>query len=91
MIKYNIAKEFNFDYGHRVWPQKLNSEFSLDCELACRHLHGHRGTVIVHLESEELDNQGMVTDFHHLNWFKKFLDDAIDHKFILFLYFKHLT
>ncbi len=81
-MKWNISKEFDFCYGHRVWSQELNPDFSLDTCLMCRHLHGHQGKVIVHLESSSLKN-GMVTDFKHLNWFKKFLDDTLDHKFIL--------
>ena len=81
-MKWNISKEFDFCYGHRVWSQELNPEYSLDECLMCRHLHGHQGKVIVHLESDTLKN-GMVTDFKHLNWFKKFLDDVVDHKFIV--------
>tara|TARA_B110000046_G_scaffold182656_1_gene217107 strand:+ start:488 stop:1024 length:537 start_codon:yes stop_codon:yes gene_type:complete len=81
-MKWQISKEFDFCYGHRVWSQELIKEFSLDDCLMCRHLHGHQGKVLVHMESENLKN-GMVTDFKHLNWFKKFLDDSIDHKFII--------
>ena len=81
-MKYQISKEFDFCYGHRVWSQKLDKEFSLDGCLACRHLHGHQGKIIIHLESDKLID-GMVTDFNHLNWFKQFLDDTVDHKFII--------
>jgi 6-pyruvoyltetrahydropterin/6-carboxytetrahydropterin synthase len=77
-----IGKEFSFCYGHRVWSQKLNSEYSLDDRCVCRHLHGHQGTVRVYLKGDELTD-GMVTDFKHLNWLKKFIDDELDHKFII--------
>lgn len=79
---YKIAKQFDFCYGHRVWSQSLNPIFSLDSCLKCRHLHGHQGTINIFLEAEEL-KEGMVTDFKHLNWFKKWLDDTLDHKFIM--------
>lgn len=81
-MKWNISKEFDFCYGHRVWSQELDIEFALDDCLVCRHLHGHQGKIIVHLEATQL-KAGMVTDFKHLNWFKAFLDKTLDHKFII--------
>ena len=81
-MKWTIDKQFDFCYGHRVWSQALNSEYSLDACLACRHLHGHQGLIKVFLEADSLTN-GMVTDFKHLNWFKLWLDDTLDHKFIV--------
>lgn len=81
-MKWEISKEFDFCYGHRVWNQTLNVDFALDECLKCRYLHGHQGKILVYLESEKLDN-GMITDFKHLNWFKSFLDEVLDHKFIL--------
>jgi len=83
-MRYTIDKSFDFCYGHRVWSQELNSDFtenSNNC-LACRHLHGHQGKVKIFLSSEIL-MKGMVTDFKHLGWFKNFLDDTLDHKFIM--------
>lgn len=82
-MSWKISKEFNFAYGHRVWVQKLESEFSLDRQCVCRHLHGHEAEVHVHLVGDKLDSQGMVTDFLHLSWLKKFFDETVDHKFIL--------
>jgi 6-pyruvoyltetrahydropterin/6-carboxytetrahydropterin synthase len=82
MSKWNIGKQFDFCYGHRVWSQELNTEFSLDDKLKCRHIHGHQGKLIVFLESSNLKD-GMVTDFKHLNWFKKWVDDVLDHKMIM--------
>jgi len=81
-MRWEISKQFDFCYGHRVWSQELNKDYSLDECMMCRHLHGHQGKILVHLESDKLVN-GMVTDFKHLNWFKKFLDDVVDHKFII--------
>jgi 6-pyruvoyltetrahydropterin/6-carboxytetrahydropterin synthase len=79
---FEITKRFDFCYGHRVWNQTLNREYSLDSCLVCRHLHGHQGEIIVTLRARELED-GMVTDFKHLNFFKKWIDDVLDHKFIM--------
>lgn len=82
--KWVIDKQFDFCYGHRVWSQQLNADYCAtgDACTKCRHLHGHQGEVHVFLEAEELE-RGMVTDFKHLGWFKDFIDDNLDHKFIL--------
>ncbi len=88
-MKWVIDKSFSFCYGHRVHNQRLDTEFteSGNACLACRHLHGHEGLVKVFLEEGEDGSNvaeiGMVTDFKHLGWFKNFLDDTLDHKFIM--------
>jgi 6-pyruvoyltetrahydropterin/6-carboxytetrahydropterin synthase len=83
-MKWTIDKSFTFESGHRVWSQKLtNPELSLTTECACRHLHGHSYELKVFLGSDYLDGSSMVTDFKNLNFVKKFLDDNLDHKFII--------
>lgn len=78
-----IDKTFEFCYGHRVHTQKLNGEYAADLKCACRHLHGHEGKMQVFLTAPQLDNTGMITDFRHLEWLKKWINTYIDHQFIL--------
>ncbi len=77
-----IDKTLEFCYGHRVWSQELDGNYANDLKCACRHLHGHEGRVQVYLTAPDLKN-GMVTDFRHLEWLKKWVDQHIDHKFII--------
>ena len=81
---WTIDKSFNFAYGHRVHNQVLNADYtgSEGTCLACRHIHGHEGLIKVMLESTTLNN-GFVTDFKNLGWFKDFLDNVLDHKFVM--------
>ena len=84
-MSWIIDKTFEFCYGHRVWTQKLNGEYAADLKCACRHLHGHEGKMQVYLKSQDgrLDQTGMVTDFRHLEWLKKWINSYIDHQFVL--------
>jgi 6-pyruvoyltetrahydropterin/6-carboxytetrahydropterin synthase len=78
-----IDKTFEFCYGHRVHTQTLNGAYAADLKCACRHLHGHEGKMQVFLTAPTLDNTGMVTDFRHLEWLKKWINEHIDHQFII--------
>jgi len=81
---WSIDKSFSFEMGHRVWQQKLDKpELSLTTDCACKHLHGHSYEIKVFLEGDSLNNEGMILDFKNLNWVKQFLDDELDHKFMI--------
>lgn len=82
-MSWIIDKSFEFCYGHRVHTQKLNGEYAADLKCACRHLHGHEGKMQVYLTGDKLDPTGMVTDFRHLEWLKKWINEYIDHQFII--------
>jgi 6-pyruvoyltetrahydropterin/6-carboxytetrahydropterin synthase len=80
---WKISKKFEMAYGHRVHTQNLNNEFSCGAAPKCRMLHGHNAIIELSLRGQTLDNRGFVVDFVELNWFKKFIDDTLDHKFII--------
>jgi 6-pyruvoyltetrahydropterin/6-carboxytetrahydropterin synthase len=80
---WKITKDFDFCYAHRVWTQNLEKELSCGASPKCRHLHGHNGIIKITLEGNKLDDRGYVLDFVELNFIKKFIDDVLDHKFLI--------
>lgn len=82
-MKHIIDKAIDFCYGHRVWTQQLDAEYSIDTCTKCRHIHGHQARVQIFLEAKKLNPQAMVVDFKMTNWLKKFVDEYLDHKFIV--------
>lgn len=71
---YRISKSVAFCYGHRL----------LNHDGKCRHLHGHNARAVITLESESLDDRGMVEDFSDVKTVvKEWLDNEIDHTLLL--------
>ncbi|KXJ48421.1 MAG: 6-carboxytetrahydropterin synthase QueD [Cycloclasticus sp.] len=71
---YRITKNLSFCYGHRLMnhPGK------------CRHLHGHSARVAITLESNELNDQGMVCDFSDIKQFVgEWINKTLDHNLLL--------
>ena len=82
--KWTISKSFSWEMGHRVWSQKLeHANLSISTDCSCKHLHGHSYVLKVFLSANELDQSAMVTDFKNLNFMKSFIDDNLDHKFMI--------
>lgn len=78
---YEIDKQFDFSYGHRVFTQELDAELSNHSLSKCRWIHGHNGKLLIGLQADTLE-RGMVTDFKNLECIKVLVDDVLDHKFI---------
>ena len=71
---YSITKEVHFCYGHRL----------LNHQGKCRHLHGHNATAVIRLESNTLDELGMVCDFSDIGDFtKRWIEENLDHNMLL--------
>jgi len=83
-MKWIIDKSFSWEGGHRVHAQKLDRpDLSISTECKCRSLHGHSYTAKVFLGADSLDQSAMVTDFKNINFMKEFVDNVLDHKFMI--------
>ncbi len=67
---YKVKKRIEISAAHKL---------TLDYNSKCSDLHGHNWIIDVYLESNELDNNGMVMDFTHI---KREIQDKFDHKVI---------
>ncbi|MDP6355714.1 MAG: 6-carboxytetrahydropterin synthase [Planctomycetota bacterium] len=71
---YRVTKVIDFCYGHRL----------LNYSGKCRHLHGHNGRLEIDLDSNALDELGMVMDFGDVKAVvKRWIDENLDHRMIL--------
>src|SRR5262245_4816922 len=71
---HRVTREISFCYGHRL----------LNYDGKCRHLHGHNGRAVLTLESERLNDLGMVVDFTRIKQVVgRWIDEALDHKMLL--------
>ena len=71
---FRVSREIEFCYGHRL----------LNYEGKCRYLHGHNGLAIITLESETLDDRGMVLDFTDIKRIvSTWIDENLDHRMLL--------
>jgi 6-pyruvoyltetrahydropterin/6-carboxytetrahydropterin synthase len=56
----------------------------LNYEGKCKHLHGHNGRAVIVIESDSLDDRGMVLDFSDIKRaVSTWIDDNLDHRMIL--------
>ena len=69
---YRLSTEFTFSAAHRL---KIDGH-------KCENLHGHNWRVIVTVESELLNEYGMVIDFYDLKKIAKAEVDRLDHCYI---------
>ncbi|HYW78077.1 MAG TPA: 6-carboxytetrahydropterin synthase [Thermoguttaceae bacterium] len=69
-----VTRELDFCYGHRL----------LNYAGKCRHLHGHNARVLITIEANRLNEQGMVLDFGDIKRaVQGWIDENLDHKMIL--------
>jgi 6-pyruvoyltetrahydropterin/6-carboxytetrahydropterin synthase len=71
---FRVSREIDFCYGHRL----------LNYDGKCKYLHGHNGRAIITIESEKLDDRGMVLDFSEIKQVvSTWIDEKLDHRMLL--------
>ena len=69
---YEIIVEESFSAAHKL----------RDYQGVCENLHGHNWKVVIVLESEHLNEQGLVVDFKDAKYITEELMFKLDHKYL---------
>ena len=69
---FRIIKEFSFEASHQLTAMPKDHP--------CNRNHGHSYRVRVALVGEQVDDLGMVTDYHNLKIVKDWIDTHLDHQ-----------
>jgi 6-pyruvoyltetrahydropterin/6-carboxytetrahydropterin synthase len=69
---HTITKRFTFDAAHSL-PQLPDGH-------KCKRVHGHTYTVVVTLQSANLNRYGFVEDYGDLDDIKRWIDGTLDHR-----------
>lgn len=71
---FRVTRQIDFCYGHRL----------LNYAGKCRYLHGHNGRAVITIESDQLDERGMVLDFSDIKRIvSTWIDENLDHRMLL--------
>ncbi len=70
---YSVTKEIKWEMGHRLTLHKGK----------CFNLHGHSYRAFITVESNTLDDNGMVMDFYQFGPVKNWVDLVWDHAMML--------
>ena len=71
---YQVSRQIDFCYGPRLLKYSGN----------CRYLHGHNGRAVITIESDTLDERGMVLDFSDIKRVvSTWIDEELDHRMLL--------
>jgi 6-pyruvoyltetrahydropterin/6-carboxytetrahydropterin synthase len=73
-MKYAVTKEFTFEAAHRLMKNYKGK---------CNNNHGHSWVIKLHIETDALDDKGMVIDFEEMKALKGWIDGNLDHATIL--------
>ena len=71
---FQVLKQITFCYGHRL----------IHYSGKCQHLHGHDAVAEIVIQSNNLDQRGMVVDFSDIKAdVSTWIDQHLDHKMLL--------
>jgi 6-pyruvoyltetrahydropterin/6-carboxytetrahydropterin synthase len=86
-FRYALCILFTWVAGFEMYEVKIKTDFSAAHNLRevggkCESLHGHNFTVEVAVQSETLEEGGMVIDFRLLKSKVREVLDSLDHKYL---------